>query len=75
MFQEWINKYNEIINKGENMEEDIVKAKGNGQSCCYKCKAEGKWSLTWTSFLYRIKKDNYEHLYCSNCAKKIMKEG
>ena len=56
------------------MEEDIVKAKGNGQSCCYKCEAEGKWSLTWTSFLYRIKKDNYEHLYCSNCAKKIMKE-
>ena len=26
MFQEWINKYNEIINKGENMEEDIREA-------------------------------------------------
>ena len=26
MFQEWLNKYNEIINKGENMEENIKEA-------------------------------------------------
>lgn len=49
----------------------MIKANGNGQSECYKCKKEGKWSLTWTSFLYRIENDNYEHLYCHECAKEL----
>lgn len=51
----------------------MIQAKGNGQSECCKCKEEGKWSLNWTSFLYRIKNDNYEHLYCYECAKKLEK--
>ena len=53
---------------------DIIHAEGNGQSSCYKCKQEHRWSLTWTSFLYRIKNDNYEHLYCLECANKLVKE-
>lgn len=42
----------------------MEKAKGEGQS---ECKKKGKWSLTWTSFLFKIEND--EHLYCYECAK------
>lgn len=52
----------------------MISAKGNGQSECYECKKRGKWSLNWTSFLYRTEKDNYEHLYCYECAKKLEEE-
>ena len=40
----------------------MIQAKGEGQSECFKCKSEGKWSLTWTKFLYHIEND--KHLYC-----------
>lgn len=52
----------------------MIRAVGNGQSECYLCKKAGKWSLTWTSFLYRTEKDNYQELYCYECAKKLEKE-
>ena len=48
----------------------MIQAKGNGLSECFKCKSEGKYSLTWTSFLYHIKKDK-AHLYCKACASKL----
>lgn len=48
----------------------MISAYGNGQSECYLCKKEGRLSLTWTSFLYRIEND-YEHLYCYKCAKRL----
>lgn len=51
----------------------MIIAQGHGQSECYKCKQEGRYSLTWTSFLYRIKNDNFKHLYCYECAKKLEK--
>lgn len=54
---------------------EIIKAQGNGQSECYNCKQNGKYSLNWTSFLYRIKKDNYKHLYCFECANKLIEIG
>lgn len=47
----------------------MTKAQGHGQSECFKCKKEGKYSLTWTSFLYKIKDD--EHLYCYECATEL----
>ena len=47
----------------------MIKAVGNGQSECYQCKKEGKYSLTWTSFLYRTEIDNFKHLYCYNHVK------
>lgn len=52
----------------------MIKAEGHGQSECYQCKKEGKYSLTWTSFLYRTEKDNYKNLYCYECANKLEKE-
>ena len=48
----------------------MIKAKGNGQSECFKCKSEGRYSLTWTSFLYHIDNDK-EHLYCFKCASEM----
>lgn len=51
----------------------MIQAKGNGQSECFQCKKEDKWSLTWTSFLFKISNDNYTHLYCYHCAKKLEK--
>lgn len=53
----------------------MEKAKGHGQSTCCICDKQGKWSLTWTSFLYRIKEDNYENLYCFEHAKEIEEGG
>ena len=53
----------------------MIKAEGHGQSECYNCKQNGKFSLTWTSFLYRIEKDNHEHLYCYECAKELESRG
>ena len=49
----------------------MIPAIGHGQSECCKCKEEGKYSLTWTSFLYRIKNDNYDGLYCYDHAKEL----
>lgn len=45
----------------------MIEAKGEGQSECFKCKKYGRYSLTWTRFLYRIKNDNFQHLYCYSC--------
>lgn len=53
----------------------MVQAQGNGQSECYQCKKNGKYSLTWTSFLYKTEKDNYKHLYCYKCCKNIEERG
>ena len=49
----------------------MVKAVGNGLSECFLCKKAGKYSLTWTSFLYKSYKDNYKVLYCYNCVKML----
>ena len=49
----------------------MIKAEGNGQSECCECKRQGKYSLTWTSFLYRINSDNYENFYCYEHAKEL----
>ncbi len=51
----------------------MIRAKGHGQSECYLCKQNGKYSLTWTSFLYKINNDN--HLYCFECAKNLENRG
>ena len=51
----------------------MIQAKGHGQSECIQCKKEGKFSLTWTSFLFKIPNDNYTNCYCYHCAKKLEK--
>lgn len=48
----------------------MIQAKGYGQSECYECKKHGKWSLNWTSFLYKLNNDD-GHFYCYECAKKL----
>lgn len=50
----------------------IKPAEGHGQSECKRCKEKGKWSLTWTSFLYKIRGE--EGLYCYDCIKEIDEE-
>lgn len=52
----------------------MIQAKGYGQSECFSCKQKGIYSLNWTSFLYKIKKDNFTHLYCYECAKQLESE-
>lgn len=52
----------------------MIQAKGNGLSECYICKKHGRYSLTWTSFLYKTIKDNYTHLYCYKCVKNLEKD-
>ena len=46
---------------------------GNGQSECCICKKEGKYSLTWTSFLYTFINTKSNNLYCYTHAKEIEK--
>ena len=50
----------------------IRKAEGNGQSECTRCKEMGKYSLTWTSFLYEIL--GMKGLYCGKCVTLIINE-
>lgn len=52
----------------------MVKAQGHGLSECWECKKEGKYSLTWTNFLFRTEKDKFEHLYCFEHAKILENE-
>ncbi len=49
----------------------MINAVGNGQGECYQCKKEGKFALDWMCFLYETEVDNFKHLYCYNCCKKI----
>ena len=49
----------------------IVKAEGHGQSECRRCKELGKWSLTWTSFLYKV--EGLEGYYCWEHAQEMLK--
>ena len=51
----------------------MIKAEGHGQSECCECKKQGKYSLTWTSFLYKIKNNNNKNLYCYEHAKELEK--
>lgn len=53
----------------------MIKAEGHGQSECYECKKQGKWSLNWTSFMYKTDVDNFEHIYCYECCKNIEERG
>lgn len=32
----------------------MVRSEGHGQSESYQCKKEGKYSLTWTNFLWGV---------------------
>lgn len=41
----------------------ITKRTGNGQTECKRCKDNGKWSLTWDSFLYTFN----DKPYCFEC--------
>lgn len=51
----------------------MIRVIGYGQSECYRCKILFKYSLPCTS-LFRIKNDNYGHLYCYKCAKELEAE-
>lgn len=53
----------------------MIKAIGNGQSECFECRKNGRYSLNWTCFLYRTEVDNYEHLYCYKCCKELERNG
>ena len=50
------------------------KATGNGQSECTRCRNNGKWSLTWTEFLYKIFNEEENGIYCYDCIIAIAKE-
>ena len=45
----------------------VAKCKGEGHSSCRNCEKEGRYSRTWTCFLYRIK--GLEGMYCWKCIK------
>ena len=51
----------------------ICKAEGHGQSACRRCTELGKYSWTWTSFLYKI--EGINGYFCYECTKEIEKEG
>lgn len=53
--------------------DNIIKATGHGQTECFECKKNGKFSLTWTSFLYHINNNNFKNYYCWECANKLVK--
>lgn len=65
-------KYREKMKLEKLFKSKISKAVGEGQSECRTCKENGKWSLTWHSFLYKV--ENKDGVYCYECAKELVKE-
>lgn len=55
----------------------VLKNKGEGQSQCFMCAAQGKWNIMWHSSSYSIISD-YEHYsgksraLCRDCLHKIV---
>lgn len=48
----------------------ITKRKGHGQTECKRCKDNGRWSLTWDSFLYNFN----DEPYCFECLMEMLEE-
>lgn len=48
----------------------ITKRNGHGQTECKRCKDNGKWSLTWDSFLYNFN----DKPYCFECLMEMLEE-
>lgn len=55
-----LGEYPEIVSKGV----------GDGLSECTICRMLGKYSLTWTCFLYQI--EGSDALYCAEHAREVL---
>ena len=52
-------------------EYEVVHCLGDGQCECKFCKEKGKWSLSWTSWFYKLN-ENDEGVLCRNCLTEIL---
>lgn len=50
----------------------MIKATGEGQAECPKCRELGKWSRTWVCFLYEV--EGHKGYYCKEHAEELEKE-
>ncbi|MBS6062751.1 MAG: hypothetical protein KH972_02650 [Peptostreptococcaceae bacterium] len=50
----------------------MIKATGEGQAECPRCRELGKWSHTWVCFLYKV--EGHEGCYCKEHAEELDKE-
>lgn len=50
----------------------MIKATGEGQAECPRCRELGKWSHTWVCFLYKV--EGHEGCYCKEHAEEFDKE-
>ena len=50
---------------------DVIHCLGDGQCECGSCKEKGKWSLSWTSWFYKLS-ENDDGVLCRNCLAEIL---
>lgn len=64
-------KYETIkFNVGDE-EFDVIHCLGDGQCECGSCKKNGKWSLSWTPWFYKLHETD-ENVLCRNCLAEIL---
>lgn len=47
---------------------------GDGHCWCQRCEQNGRFSLVWTCFMYRLEPKDDAPIYCGECIKEILKE-
>lgn len=69
----YTHQYPHQDNTNMKLEMKITKCTGEGQGSCKMCADNGKWNRVWMTLLFKI--DGLDGCYCSECTKKILKEG
>lgn len=50
---------------------DVVHCLGDGQCECSRCKENGRWSLSWTPWFYKMD-ENDEDVLCPDCLRELL---
>ena len=53
------------------IEYDVLKCEGEGQWQCKRCKDRGIYNVSWTSWFYKLNKDD-KGVLCSDCLREIL---
>ena len=64
-------KYETIKFNVGNEQYDVIHCLGDGQCECDSCKEKGKWSLSWTSWFYKLNETD-KNVLCRDCLAEIL---
>ena len=64
-------KYENVKFNVGNEEFDVVHCLGDGQCECKSCKEKGKYTVSWTSWFYKLD-ENDKGVLCRDCLREIL---